>query len=138
MIGEFEWSPQISVGEDILDEEHQALLETINKLLAAILNREPKEKIEETIAFLDAYIDLHFKHEEEYMRENNYPEIEEHKELHGYFILQYNAFKERLSKLGPQNELALDVETYLGNWWLEHIAKEDKKYATHITQKTAS
>jgi hemerythrin len=131
----FEWTPDISVGEVSLDTEHRALLEAINKLLDAILNNLDKDGVAETLAFLDAYVDLHFNHEEKYMKEHGYPEFEEHKELHSYFILQYNAFKERLDKRGPQDELVLDVETYLGNWWLQHIGNADKKYADFVVQK---
>ena len=63
----FEWTPAISVGDAIIDEQHQRLLGEVNTLLSYIVSKK-----------------------------------------------------------------ALEIENYIGNWWLTHIAVEDHKYAEFI------
>ncbi len=130
----FEWTPNISVGNETLDNQHQKLLEQINFLLEAIMQEKDVSVIKDNMDFLDAYTDTHFKYEEKYMEDNNYPEIRAHKEIHAGFIKKYEDFKENLEKVGPTKELMLETQTFLGNWWVDHITIEDKKYADFIKQ----
>jgi hemerythrin len=128
----FEWTPDISVNNATIDTQHQELLAHINTLLAIVSGVESEETLEETIAFLDRYIAEHFLYEEAYMEESSYPDIEAHKKIHADFNEQYEIFKKKLRDSGPSQSLVLDVETYLGTWWINHIGVDDKKYALWI------
>jgi hemerythrin-like metal-binding protein len=88
--------------------------------------------VEEAINFFDDYIKDHLVYEENYMLSNNYPDFFGHKNLHEDFIEKYNLFKSQLKSGVPANVLIMDVETYIGNWWLNHIGIEDKKYDIFI------
>jgi len=130
----FEWTQNISVNDEIIDNQHKKLLNQINLLLEAIIEEKSISIVKETISFLDSYISDHLKYEEEYMQKNFYPDTQKHAEIHGNFIKKYKEFKTNLDAAGPSKELLLEIQSFLGSWWIEHIGTEDKKYADFIKQ----
>lgn len=130
----FEWTPSISVNNEIIDSQHKELLKKINELLTAILEKRGQEIIEGIVRFLGEYIEGHLRYEEEYMEKHLYPELKEHKEIHNKFVERYNDFEEKI-KLGIISvEMSHDVEVFLGEWWINHIGHEDKRYADFIKE----
>ena len=128
----FEWTEDISVGNEIIDGQHKRLLDQINKILDEIFSGVDHEKVKEAIQFLDKYIQEHFTYEETYMTNINYPHLIEHKNLHHEFIQKYYKFKEDFNT-GINKELLMEeVESYIGLWWVNHIGKEDKKYQLYL------
>lgn len=124
----FEWTESISVGNEAIDSQHKKLLAQINEIINDIVSNVNQVKVKEAIGFLDSYIKEHLLFEEEYMKSINYPHLEEHKKIHQDFIQKYYKFKGEFNR-GEENEkLMLEIEKYIGEWWIEHIGKEDKKY----------
>ncbi len=128
----FEWTQKMSVTDNTIDEQHKQLLNQLNVLLEATIERKNKETIDETVVFLSKYIEDHLKYEEEYLAKHKYPNLEEHKEAHHYFEKKYEEFKKKIKETGPSDSMLLEVESFLGKWWIEHIEHEDKKYADFI------
>lgn len=128
----FEWTPAISVFDNKIDAQHQRLLGQINTLLSYILSEKNDEIIVEAVSFLDRYVNEHFTYEEKYMVDHEYPDIENHIKWHKDFAKHYEIFKKELSAGASRETLALDIEHYIGNWWLTHITVEDHKYAEFI------
>jgi hemerythrin-like metal-binding protein len=133
----FEWTPEISVNNAIIDGQHQRLLGQVNTLISYVVSDKFDAVVTDAVVFLDKYINEHFVYEEQYMMEYKFPEIEAHKILHADFIFHYKKFKERMNAGVSRETLAMEIEQYIGNWWLEHIAKEDKKYADYIKNHEA-
>ncbi|OGD66698.1 hypothetical protein A2442_00225 [Candidatus Campbellbacteria bacterium RIFOXYC2_FULL_35_25] len=130
----FEWTPSMSVGNKIIDEQHKKLLEKINELLTSIEEEQENEVIGKIISFLGDYINEHLRYEEKYMAENFYPDLKDHRRIHGYFVEKYNDFENRFNENGYSLEMLQEVETFLGDWWVKHIGQEDKKYADYIRE----
>ena len=128
---EFKWTSDLSVDDAIIDEQHKRLLAQLNKLLEVLAGEDKKDSVAEVILFLDKYIKEHFAYEEQYMGYMHYPELAEHTQLHKDFANRYLEFKKELEKTGPSDKLVLDVENYIGKWWLGHIGVEDKKYCVY-------
>lgn len=131
----FEWSENISVGNDTIDSQHKKLLTQINKIIKAITFNAEVLEIKEILTFFDDYINEHFSYEEKYMKSINYPYIEEHKEKHKDFIKNYIKFKDEFNKNINKDKIILDIENYIGKWWIDHIGKEDKKYQLFLENK---
>jgi len=131
----FEWTRAISVGDETIDKQHQKLLNELNILLSNLFADSSDKIINEAVSFLSEYIDDHLAYEEKYMKEYKYPEIDFHTSLHRGFIDQYKVFKKRLADGAPKKELILEIEEYIGSWWIHHISVEDKKYAVFIQQR---
>lgn len=80
-------------------------------------------------AMLD-YARYHFSFEEEYMRKINYPNLIGHHRIHKDFDnLIYTYYRDT-----QEGRIVLDTEiiSILKNWLLDHIIKEDKKYALFL------
>lgn len=75
-----EWTPDLSVGVENIDEQHKIWFQKANELFEAGKERRAKEYINTMIDFLDEYTKKHFKDEEAYMEEIGYPELEAQKE----------------------------------------------------------
>ena len=128
----FEWTEDMSVGEDHIDNQHQKLLLQINKIIYAMTFGATSKEVSEAVHFFDEYVNEHFTYEEKYMKEHNYPDFDEHKKRHKDFAKNNLDFKKRLKSGIEPRELILDIETYIGQWWLKHIGQEDKKYHDFI------
>jgi hemerythrin-like metal-binding protein len=124
----FQWTKDMSVDENNIDHQHQRLLEQLNKVIEAMVFGTSSKEVSEAVSFFDQYFREHFVYEENYMREHRYPALEEHKVQHGDFIKKYFAFKDKLDSGTNSDKLIMEIETYLGKWWIEHIGKEDQKY----------
>lgn len=131
----FQWTKSISVGNDIIDAQHQRLLSQINKIVDAVALGANSKELQEVISFFDEYIKEHFSYEEAYMKNINYPDIEEHIKKHHYFIENYNKFKDEFNHNFDKEKLTMEIEVYIGNWWIDHIGKEDKKYQLFLESK---
>lgn len=123
----FTWTPDISVGDETIDRQHQQLLDELNVLLGVMMG-EKRVEFSNVLLFLDMYIKNHFSYEEAYMEEMGFPERAAHKKSHEHFTERYLEFKNELEKTGPTEKLILDVENYIGGWWLGHIGQEDRQY----------
>jgi len=133
----FEWTPSISVGDAVIDGQHQRLLGQVNTLLSYIISEKNDALIVEAVSFLDKYISDHLAYEEKYMSDHKYPDIENHIKYHKDFIEHYKVFKEKLDAGVSRETLALEIEQYIGDWWIAHIGYEDKKYAEFIKSHEA-
>ena len=68
-----------------IDHQHMALLDHINRLSAAVNHAINETEIKEVIAFLEDYVQIHFKAEESLMDQSGYPFTAEHKRQHTVF-----------------------------------------------------
>ncbi|MBU6323426.1 MAG: hemerythrin family protein [Patescibacteria group bacterium] len=124
----FEWTHELSVGEATIDEQHQRLLAQLNAVIDAMALGSGSEKIPEALAFFERYVNEHLAYEEAYMLRRGYREIEEHKVQHQAFRDTYADFKQKFDSGLTPDKILIDMEVFLGEWWLEHIGHEDKKY----------
>jgi hemerythrin-like metal-binding protein len=128
----FEWKSGMSVEEENIDKQHQKLLEQLNKIIDAMVFGVTSKEVQEAVSFFEGYFKEHFFYEESYMEKHNYPFLGEHKTRHADFIKKYFSFKEKLNSDFKHNELIIEIEAYLGKWWIEHIGKEDQEYHNFI------
>jgi hemerythrin-like metal-binding protein len=126
-----QWTSDLSVGIDKIDEQHKELFEKINDLVAAVKQSVCKYKIGDVIKFLEDYVVFHFGEEEEYMLRFSYPGYRAHKAQHEMFIRNFNELKKELPKLEGGTkpgsyDLSVETNEVVVDWILDHIAKVDK------------
>ena len=73
------WGEKYCLGLDEIDEQHQALVDIINRIWQSIILRSDKQAIFSLIAELEKYTLAHFAAEETLMRITDYPRFEKHK-----------------------------------------------------------
>jgi hemerythrin len=122
-----EWSDSYSMNIELFDNQHKKLVDMINELYAAFLAGDSLEKSVEIVEEMIKYTDYHFKSEEKYFDLYNYPETNTHKEIHKSFVETAFELKDGLTK--GKATISFDIMNFLRQWLLEHIMKEDKKYA---------
>ena len=77
-----QWSNDLSVGVDLIDEQHKMLIDRLNNLSEAIETRQGGMQIAKTLGFLIEYTDFHFSAEMKHMEANGYPGAESHGTKH--------------------------------------------------------
>jgi hemerythrin len=129
-----QWSDKFSVGVEELDQQHQRMIQMLNRLLS---RREQVDTHSETISDLindmTHYAQEHFTTEEYMMEVYGYPGLEEHKR-------QHRAYREKVVDFSTA--VMVGVETvperllaYLIDWWTHHILEEDMKYKPFFAAK---
>ena len=124
----FLWKPEYSVKIKLIDEQHKKIIEILNVLYYAFLEKEHKKKVEEIIRQLEDYTVNHFGTEEKYFSQFKYNETAEHIAQHDEFKNQVKVFREQFEK--DNAVLTFSIINYLREWVNKHIMVEDKKYST--------
>jgi hemerythrin-like metal-binding protein len=126
------WKDYYSVNDPLLDAEHKQIIECINELYSALKNPTQGELIKRVLDTLVQYTETHFKHEEERLKEADFPNFEAHKALHDEMKRLTIGLRTHLTSV-----TAHDVLVFLKDWWLEHIQGEDKLYSSYMTSLAA-
>lgn len=120
------WTEDFSIGNPNIDKEHTRIIELYNEMAENLKNGNDRRKFAEILSGMFDYSMNHFRHEEEYMAQINYPDIEVHKEKHKAYILQVSRMNAGFfTTTPPEPEFIL---TFLGAWWLNHIQQTDNQY----------
>jgi len=127
-----EWLDDYNIGIEKIDKQHQKLAFLISKIKDDLMDVDCKtdEKYRERIIFsilpnLVEYTKEHFKDEEEFMKEINYPRLPNQQKLHEKFV---NQIKDILVTLrSGKHYSSTFLYKSLTNWLLTHILFEDRK-----------
>ncbi|MGD2079894.1 MAG: bacteriohemerythrin [Nitrospirota bacterium] len=135
-----QWTQALSVGIDIIDEQHKELLEKINDLVEAIRSHTCKYKIGDVVKFLEDYVVFHFGEEEKFMIGFGYPGYEHHKAQHEEFMRNIERIKEILPTLeGGRKpgsyDLSVETNQLVVDWIIEHISQVDKSLGKFLSGK---
>ena len=135
-----QWTEDLSVGVETIDEQHRELFDKINDLVAAVRQSACKYKIGDVIRFLEDYVVFHFGEEEKYMMRYAYPAYQSRKAQHEKFIENFNELKKELPKLeGGKKpgsyDLSVETNKVVVDWILDHIAKVDKSLGKFLQDK---
>ncbi len=130
-----QWTEDLSVGSEEIDNQHKELFNRINQLLDACNKGEGKEIAYKMFNFLEDYIVIHFTAEENLQKRYNYPDYETHKSLHLKFIKDFSALKKRFEAEGPTLPIVLQINRIVVDWLINHIKKVDKALGEFIKTK---
>ncbi|GHV46523.1 hypothetical protein AGMMS49546_34690 [Spirochaetia bacterium] len=126
------WNDNLSVGNALIDSQHQELVRLTNELYAGTMLGGTAAKVHfmKAVQGVMAYVKEHFSAEEGLMQQVNYPEYAEHKRQHEDFVVElFNAVR----KFDNEESLVAEgLVKYLMDWILEHIAGSDKKYMPYL------
>lgn len=123
----FAWRPEYSVHDEELDNHHQQLFTILNSIYEHVMSSEQLDNISATIDELSNYTTYHFTSEEQVMQDKQFPDMAAH-------IAKHREFTNKISQLRENYhhndlEVAKDLIIVLGEWLLQHVLKEDKKYS---------
>lgn len=128
----FEWSDELSVNHQNMDNQHQTLIRYVNEFYDLVARDATQAEL---ITCFDRIVDFtsfHFAAEEAVMEENKFPGIRQHKLIHESLVKRVMELKQSL--LNEEDNVRNDIKFFLKNWLTSHIKGIDKKYAEHIHQ----
>lgn len=131
----FGWKNIYSVNNMKIDQEHKQLFDIAKEAFQTVEDENRSKKIKEILTDLYEYMKTHFKDEEQYMQEVEYPYLEEHKVLHKDIISLLNEFVKTAPSIEAslfEKELARMIDITL----VQHIIQEDRKIITWQQSKT--
>lgn len=133
-----EWSNDLSVNIQEIDEQHKILVALLNKLYASIITSDDQTVIHEVLTELTQYTIIHFAVEESLMRIFHYPDYKEHKQQHAELTQQVIDLKNKVTS--GKTQISMETLDFLRQWLTRHIMGEDRKYVTcfleHGMEKT--
>lgn len=134
MLKRLVWNDRLKTGFDVIDMQHRELVNKINKLIDVLEEGEDVEGVtlDEIFLFLSEYVDVHFRTEEMYMDQTNYPDTAEHKRAHKWFEDKVRELHIRYLREGKTETFLEEVESFLIDWLKEHIMQTDKKLARYL------
>ncbi len=127
------WNESFSVGIREIDAQHKELIRMINELIEMKDAKVDSETISDILTKMTQYAVYHFKTEEQYMRDYDYPEYSLHKEKHTEFKKRTVAFC--MDTMAYKETIPTEILSYLKNWLINHILKSDMKYKSFFNEK---
>ncbi|MBA4383489.1 MAG: hemerythrin [Anaerolinea sp.] len=124
------WKAEYSVGNEKLDQQHQMLVELINKLHEAMKAGKAGKEIGLIVDEMVEYTKFHFGTEEKLMAEKNYIGLATQKNEHSTFIKKTVEFQNEVNS--GKLAVSLDVLNFLKDWLTNHILISDMKYSGKI------
>ena len=121
-----QWTQDLSVGVNVIDDQHKELFRRVNSFVAAMGEGKGKGEIDRVLKFLESYVVTHFRTEETYMTKYKYPDYPSHKAEHERFVEAFIGFKNELETEGASSYLTLRCGCWLSDWLIRHIGKVDK------------
>lgn len=127
----FTWSPIFKTDIEIIDNEHLKIVLEYEKLYSLMKSGAGHDYYVKLLDFLDQYIATHFASEELFMKEFDYPELENHISKHRYFSERISQLKGNLPQT-VTNEALIKINLFIKEWLVQHILSEDQKMALFI------
>jgi len=126
------WSELYCIGVREIDEQHRVLVGLLNRLAQKADSGDTTQAIDETLSGLVAYVQNHFRYEEELMREHQYAEAESHIKAHGRLNDRLHIMIARRQKDGclPVEELI----SFLRQWLISHILQTDRDLGSALNK----
>lgn len=129
------WHPSLSVGIELIDEQHKEWFNRAERLFDAGKKGQAKEYIGELLEFLDSYTKKHFADEEKYMRELNYPGLEEQKKAHASFIAQLAKLRQDYESSGGSLTVIINANKMVIDWLTKHISNMDRQIGEYARSR---
>lgn len=119
------WGPKFSVGNDLLDKQHQVLVVQINRLADWIDGPGSRSTYHDILNELAMYAQVHFKSEELMLERSRYPDLHAQVEEHAI----YEAYLADVMMEAIRNVVdKVRLQQFLVGWWSNHILVSDMKY----------
>ena len=128
-----EWSNQLVINHQIIDEQHQEMIAMINRLHDCIVDPGHRAKFADQLEQLCNYTMDHFATEEALMQQLSYPHLARHREQHIQLSRQALELNQRFG--GGEQPLTTEITQSLREWLLNHNQGEDRELGLFLLQK---
>ena len=132
-MGRYEFTKKLETGNAVIDGEHRELFQAVNRLLDACSEGKGRASMDETIKFLNNYVEKHFSHEEQLQKKSNYPGLEAHRAFHEKYKQTLKEITAQISAVGPTITELGKLNGHI-SVLVSHISTEDRRLAAFLNQ----
>src|SRR3989339_356960 len=126
------WTDSMSVKIESIDKQHQKLIGMISDFYENIKTRSNNDNILKLVDGMKKYTLEHFRYEEKFMQQFNYPGYVEHKHEHDLFVTKVNALEEKYKS--GKIIVSYEITSFLKDWITNQIQGVDKKYSDFLVK----
>lgn len=128
------WTADLNTGIDVIDKQHQRIVDYINELDTARTSGHKMEDVGKVIDEMVDYTLSHFAFEESMQEEAHYPFLKAHKKVHELFVSKVANLQERFN-LGE--DVSAELHKMLFTWLYNHIKRDDADYVDVVKKNIA-
>jgi hemerythrin len=130
------WREEYKIGVELVDKQHQELFKRLGDFIQTVRSDkeklEKKEEVEKTLSFMGEYVVTHFDAEEALQQKYNYPDFEQHHQIHEEFKAEVAEFQKKYSENVYDEDFLLEFSGRLLTWLINHVASTDQDIGEHI------
>jgi hemerythrin len=130
-----QWTPDLKVGVEQIDDQHKELFRIIDELLEAMRLGRGKAEVARTLKFLETYAIEHFGLEERTMVAQRYPGYAGHKGEHEAFIRDFLELKKQHEENGATTGLVIEINNRVCAWLRNHIGRTDRALGAFLLSR---
>lgn len=128
------WSPELNIGIEVIDHQHQRIVNMLNQLNAVRRTHQPGTEarmhaVGDVVAELVDYTLSHFAFEESLMEDAEYPFYRAHKRVHDLFVKRVGEYQFRFQ---GGEDITDELHSMLSRWLVNHIRNDDAAYGPSI------
>jgi hemerythrin len=124
------WNTRYNTGIHIIDEQHQELFATMDRLRKAVQGSATREAVEGLLSELIRCSEHHFATEEAFMTKYAYPDLPQHMAEHASMLTSLHELRSKFQE--SPHALALMVPTFMEGWLKHHISDGDFGFVTFL------
>lgn len=130
------WVPELEIGVENLDSQHQKLVKWTEYITET--KKISKKEYSRLLDFIQGFIYTHFTDEELFLIDIDYPEIEEHSQLHFNYRAEFITIKKQIDELIDEfvgDERYKPIIIKLFETYTYHIREDDIKFINFYKNK---
>lgn len=127
------WSHECIVGVQAMDDQHGILMDTLNELRLMLLRGATQRDVCLHLQRLIEFTQMHFQCEEQLLRQESFPAVNEHRAAHRHLLSRLYAALEDANRDG-----IVDLNTlleFLPSWYTEHVEILDQPYGAWLNNR---
>lgn len=126
------WKDDYLLGNERIDKYHRQIFHVAVAVKNAIEQGQNADIVTQGLKELTTIIGYHFKDEEDYMQETQYPGLEAHQTRHGLFLAELKKIIDHITQLNMT--IDRNLMSFFNGWILIEIKSEDKKFVEFLTK----
>lgn len=127
-----QWREQLSVGNDLIDNDHKRLIEIINRAEVSLKSRN-LIRLTTVLDELSAYAIKHFEMEETVAQAVGFPDVPRLHDSHQALLGKLDKVKNSLAQTWD-DATADHFTALLRDWLINHVIKEDMRMQPHLSK----
>jgi hemerythrin len=129
-----EWTQALSIGVELIDEQHKELFRRAHDLIEA-LKAGRRSEVGGLVEYLGQYTNTHFEAEEALMRSVGFPGLDGHHALHDSFRTELAALVADYERKGATPLVTLTLHNWLSDWLRKHVSTADVELAKFLAKR---